>query len=143
MASTYFEFPNGPRNAGIWTRDLSISKPTLYHWANSPLLWFVVVTMVTTWKNIEAYCTLSKQHCGLRAFTILFQHKFCEERDWKKAKVDILRLDSNIKWGTSKNTFILHDVFVYKAGAFTYFFLYRWSSNKKKYYKNYNSMIFK
>ena len=28
---------NGPRTAGIRTRDLPISRPTLYHWANSPL----------------------------------------------------------------------------------------------------------
>ena len=37
MASTYFDFLNRPRIAGIWTWDLPISKPMLYHWANSPL----------------------------------------------------------------------------------------------------------
>ena len=35
MASTYFEFPNGHRIPGIQTQDLLISRPTLYHWANS------------------------------------------------------------------------------------------------------------
>ena len=34
MASTDFDFSNGPRIAGIWTWDLPISKPILYHWAN-------------------------------------------------------------------------------------------------------------
>ena len=28
-----------PRNARIWTQDLPISNPPLYHWAHSPCIW--------------------------------------------------------------------------------------------------------
>ena len=53
MASTCFEFPNGPRIPGIWTRDLLISKLTLYHWANSPLFFAKHIPFV---QLVPSYC---------------------------------------------------------------------------------------